>query len=263
MTNAQKTETVGVIGSGEFGPAIRKRMAACHVATISESGPAGHVADKIASAQNWDRPVVFAAIEDTRTFRSMLQGEEPGMAFDLEMGSVLIDLGPRTPRELATLVDLLEPRDVTLVDAAIIGGPEATADGHARILLGGEGEALNAAEAVMQMLGNVERTGPLGSAHAAAALMGYVEAANAVARHEAAAFGSACGLSADLVARVLSETAAAGGSNVLTFARRAARPRTPLARTPLRNPGRDAETTNADVIDLTAARHARARRENS
>jgi 3-hydroxyisobutyrate dehydrogenase len=146
----------------------------------------------------------------------------------------------------------VEPRGVSLTDAALIGGQDAVAEGRAKVLVGGEEVATEIATSLLALVGHVERTGPLGSAHAAAALMGYIEAAHAVAREEAVALGAACGLTPDMVARVLSERSPAHGLNVVQLARRA-----DLARRIARD-----RNAGADVIDLAAIKQARAKREN-
>ncbi|MGO4682754.1 NAD(P)-binding domain-containing protein [Hyphomicrobium sp. 2TAF46] len=257
MGQALDNRPIGVIGNDEFGSAIAERIAACHFRTMyaalagSPSVSYGEMLER-ANEENVaaECPIVLAAIEDTETFRQLLIGDgEPRVTAGPQRGTVLVDLGARTPREFQALVEVLEQRDVTLVDAALIGGPEATAHGHAKILLGGDHAAVAIAESVLSLLGNVERTGPLGSAHAAAALMGYVEAAHAVAREEALALGSACGLSPETLQRVLSSESSPRELNVVQLARRAA-----LARRIARD-----RRGSAEIINLAAEKNARNR----
>lgn len=257
MGQALDNRPIGVIGNDEFGSAIAERIAACHFRTmyaaLAGSPPVtyGEMLERANEASvAAECPIVLAAIEDTETFRQLLIGDgEPRVTSSPQRGTVLVDLGARTPREFQALVEVLEQRNVTLVDAALIGGPEATAHGHAKILLGGDLAAVAIAESVLSLLGNVERTGPLGSAHAAAALMGYVEAAHAVAREEALALGSACGLSPETLQRVLSSESSPRELNVVQLARRAA-----LARRIARD-----RRGSADIINLAAEKNARNR----
>ncbi|RUP09265.1 NAD(P)-binding domain-containing protein [Hyphomicrobium sp.] len=261
MGQALENRPIGVIGNDEFGSAIAERIAACHFHTmyVGLAGAPFVTYGKMLERANeasiaTECPIVLAAIEDTETFRHLLVGEgdhQPPVTSGPRRGTILVDLGARTPREFQALVEILEQRDVTLVDAALIGGPDATAHGHAKILLGGDLTAVEIAESVLSLLGNVERTGPLGSAHAAAALMGYVEAAHAVAREEALALGSACGLSPETLQRVLSSETSPRELNVVQLARRAA-----LARRIARD-----RHGSADIINLAAEKNAR-KREN-
>ncbi len=260
MGYAAKNRPVGVVGNDEFGPAIAERIAASRVPTLYAALPGsppaiyGPYLDPMprASGETIECPVVLMAIEDTETFRTLLMDDAMGFDLTLQAGSVLVDLGARTPREFDSLRELLQPRGVILTDAALIGGPEAALDGRAKILLGGGDAEVEMARTVVELLGHVECTGPLGSAHAAAALMGYIEAAHAVAREEAMALGAACGLTPDMIARVLTERAPPNGMNVVQLARRA-----DLARRIARD-----RNGGADVIDLAAVKHARAQREN-
>jgi 3-hydroxyisobutyrate dehydrogenase len=258
MGEALKNRPICVIGNDEFGPAIAERIAACRLRTLYTALPGspspiyGDMLEPLPTPSNLalDCPIVLAAIEDTETFRMLfVDGAKSDSGVPLQPGSVLVDLGARTPDELQALLGLLEARGIALVDAALIGEPEAAAAGRAKILLGGNEAAVVVAETVLSLLGHVERTGPLGSAHAAAALMGYIEAAHAVAREEAIALGAACGLTAETLTRVLSDETLPHGLNVVQLARRAA-----LARRIARDRG-----GSADIIDLAAAR---SRREN-
>ena len=257
MGQALNNRPVGVIGNDEFGAAIAERIAGCRLrvmyAALSGSPPVayGELLEPASESSIAMRcPIVLAAIEDTETFRRLLVGDGgKAVAGGLQPGSVLVDLGARTPREFQTLFELLEPRNVALVDAALISSPEATLHGHAKILLGGDLASVEIAESILALLGNVERTGPLGSAHAAAALMGYIEAAQSVAREEALALGAACGLTPETLKRVLSDETVPRELNVVQLARRAA-----LARRIARD-----RRGSADIINLAAEKHARNR----
>lgn len=253
MGHAFNNRPIGVIGNDEFGAAIAERISACHFRTLyaalagSPHLPDGEMLERADDASvAMHCPVVLAAIEDTETFRRLLT--KP-LTDDRRRSTVLVDLGARTAREFQTLFEVLKEQDVTLVDAALIGGPAATMHGRAKILLGGEAAPVEIAESVLSLLGNVERTGPLGSAHAAAALMGYIEAAQAVAHEEAFALGAACGLTPETLKRVLSDESVPRELNVVQLARRAA-----LARRMARD-----QRGSAEIINLAAEKHARNR----
>jgi len=261
MASASINRPVGIIGNDEVGTAIAERIADCRVPALYAALPGSpsvtygeHLQAAAASANKMaECPIILVAIEDTEIFRALLSGRAPsGFSFSPGSGSVIVDLGARTPRELDALLELVEPRGISLTDATLIGGAEATGDGRAKVLIGGEEAATEIATSVMSLLGHVERTGPLGSAHAVAALMGYIEAAHAVAHEEAMALGTACGLTPDVIARVLSERNPPHGLNVVQLARRA-----DLARRIARD-----RNAGADIIDLAAEKQARAHREN-
>ena len=253
---------VGVIGGDDYGPAIATRIAACghRVLYAGLSGsPSVTRGQRLEPASTptdvaFECPVVLVALDDTEAMRGLLVGnpDRMGMGAEMQPGSVVVDLGARTPRELQALLGLLGTRGVALVDAALIGGSDATAEGRAKIMLGGYPDSVEIADKVLSLLGHVERTGPLGSAHAVAALMGYVEAAHAVAREEALALGRACGLTPEVLARMLSDASLPRETNVTRLGRHA-----DLARRIARDRG-----LSTEIIDLAAEKQARQRNEN-
>jgi len=253
---------VGVIGNDVYGPAIARRIAACGHRVLYAALPGSPVVtrgQRLEPASTptdvaFECPVVLIAVDDTEAMRGLLIGspDRMGMGAEMEPGSVVVDLGARTPRELQALLGLLGTRGVALVDAALIGGADAAAEGRAKIMLGGYPDSVEIADKVLSLLGHIERTGPLGSAHAVAALMGYVEAAHAVAREEALALGRACGLTPEVVARILSDVSLARETNVTRLGLHA-----DLARRIARDRG-----LSADIIDLAAEKQARQRSEN-
>lgn len=165
--------------------------------------------------------LIAVAIDDTRVLRDLILGtaERPGIGADLRPGATLIDFGIRPPREAQSILGLLGMRAVSVVDAAIIGSADALANGRASVLAGGFPDAVDAAMPVLRTFGAIERTGPLGSAQTAAALMGYVEAARIAARAEAMSVGEALGLKPPALAHILDD--GKGESNVIRFERRA------------------------------------------
>jgi 3-hydroxyisobutyrate dehydrogenase len=164
---------------------------------------------------------IALAIDDTNLLRDLLIGtpERAGLLADLAPGTVLIDFGIRPPREAQAILGITGMRGVSVVDAALIGGGDALARGTANVLAGGFPDAVDAAIPLLCELGTVERTGPLGSAQTAAALMGYVEAAHFAARTDAMTMGQALGLKTHALSRILDE--APEQPNIIRFQARA------------------------------------------
>ncbi len=166
---------------------------------------------------------VLTLIDDTDDLRRILFGtpDHAGLGVEMKAGSVLVDLGVRPPRETQSFLGMLGMRGVAVVDGAILGSPQTITDGGAVVLAGGFAETLDSIEPLLRILGRIERTGPLGSAHTAAALMGYVEAAHAAAREEALAVGRAFGVAPGALDRVVDGRFDAGPTNVLHLRHRA------------------------------------------
>lgn len=248
---------IGVISADETGLAIAAKIAASgqRVVFYAMPGAPRHMTDaaprpgKIARVEMASTPtdvafeceIVFVSIDDTAELRRILLGtpERMGIAAEMSPGSVIVDTGARPPRETQALLGITGTRGVALIDAALIGGAGHAADSAPTVLVGGFPDAVDRAMPVLEILGRVERTGPLGSAHTAAALMGYMEAAHRVAREDAAAVGRALGLTPETLQRVLDGAGETG--SIVQMAQR-----TKLAGTLAQNHG-----VSADVIDFT------------
>lgn len=191
--------------------------------------------------------VVLTQVEDSDAFRRLVIGtpDRAGLGAEMNPGSVLVDLGIRPPRECQAILGLVGTRGVGVVDAAVIADAAAIARGGALVLAGGYSDAVELALPVLEAIGQIERTGPLGSAHTAAALMGYVEAAHVIARDQAMGVAATLGLAGDTFARVLDGEAdtTGRGTNVVHLKRRV-----DLARRLAAERG-----ISAEIIDLTSA----------
>lgn len=164
---------------------------------------------------------IMLAVEDTQRLTKILFGDQDrhGLAHDLRPGGLLIDLGMRPAREAQSLLGFVGMRGVGVVDSAIIGARETVLRGAAKVLAGGFPDAVEAAVPLLSELGSIERTGPLGSAQTAAALMGYVEVAHITARSDAMSVGAALGLKPQALSQLFEETPDA--DNIIRLQRRA------------------------------------------
>jgi 3-hydroxyisobutyrate dehydrogenase len=199
----------------------------------------------------FDCEIVLSFIDDSTVFRTLLLGtpERMGLAAEMNPGAVLVDFGARPPRECQALLGVIGMRGVAIIDAAMTSSAEALADGSGSVLVGGYIDSVDLAEPVLSMLGKVDRTGGLGSAHTAAALMGYMEAAHRIAHDEAVSVGRALGLTVETLARVLDpDHANTATDDCVRLAQR-----TGLALQIATDRG-----VSADVIDFTGARLAHA-----
>jgi 3-hydroxyisobutyrate dehydrogenase len=195
----------------------------------------------------FDCNIVFSFIDDSIAFRDFLIGtpDKTGLGAEMNPGAVLVDFGVRPPRETQALLGVTGMRGVAIVDAAITGSAYAVSHGASTVLLGGFPDAVDTVEFALTKLGTMTRTGPLGSAHTAAALMGYVEAAHHIAHAEAQSVGRALGLSSDTMTHVLNaEPQYAAHPNIIALARK-----TGLALKLATDRG-----VSAEVIDFTGAR---------
>lgn len=220
---------IGILGSGADSARLARRLASPlrRILIYSTPGtphcpPAAFIEDVATPADiACECQIVLSAIEDTARLRELLLGTEDRLGLGLEMapGGIIIDFGIRPPRECQALMGVLGMRGISLIDGAIVGTPDALAAGVATVLTGGFPDAVDRALPILAAIGPVERTGPLGSAHTAAALMGYMEAAHTIARDEATRIGQALGLNGATLNRLIEPLP--DPSNVVAFTRRA------------------------------------------
>jgi 3-hydroxyisobutyrate dehydrogenase len=225
---------IGIISADDTGPAIALRIAAkgqrvAFYATPGAPRPPAAAQIEIVSTPTdiaFGCDVVIMAIDDTAELHRVLIGTKDriGIAAELAPGSVIVDLGARPPRETLALLGITGTRAIAIVDAAVIGQLGENRESAVTVLAGGYPDAIDTAMPALKCLGPVESTGPLGSAHTAAALMGYMEAAHHIAREEAASVGRALGLGPETLAQVLDRSGVAStflqAGNILQMARR-------------------------------------------
>lgn len=240
---------IGIIGNDALAVALASRIASAgHRAVIALGAQPPHLKKtpgiEIASTATdvaFECATVVLAIEDSQELRRIVIGtaDKIGIGAEMQPGSILIDTGARPPRETQALFGMVGMRGISYVDAALIGWTEHGPGQDALVLTGGFPDAVNAAEVTLALFGKVERTGPLGSAHTAAALMGYMEAAHSVAEAEAQSVGRALGLGHAAMHRVFDRPSVA--RNVTKLARH-----TGILRRIAEDRG-----LNAEVIDFT------------
>lgn len=156
----------------------------------------------------YEADIVLAAIGDTVRLRSLVLGspDRAGLAAEMKSGATLVDLGARTPRELRALLGTVGRRGISLVDAAILGETLEISEGRCIVFVGGFPDAVAAVTPTLRAFGKTEATGPLGSAHATAALMGYLEASHSIAREQTIALGRSCGIEPAVISRLVHNT---------------------------------------------------------
>lgn len=148
---------------------------------------------------------VVTMLPDSKVVRAATLGVDgrPGIATRARRGSVLIDMSSSYPLDTQRLGDELALKGLALVDAPVSGGVPKAVSGTLAIMAGGKDEDIDRVESVLKAMGQVHRTGPLGSGHAMKALNNYVSAAGLVATAEALVIGQRFGLDGKVMTAVL------------------------------------------------------------
>ncbi|MBI4194763.1 MAG: NAD(P)-dependent oxidoreductase [Betaproteobacteria bacterium] len=161
---------------------------------------------------------VITMLPDGNIVRRVICGEGDGftncVAPGLAAGSVVIDMSSSSPVGTRTLGKLLTARGIKLIDAPVSGGVKRAVTAELAIMVGGDGEVLEACRPILAKMGNqIFHAGPLGAGHAIKALNNYVSAAGLVAACEAVIVGKRFGLDPDVVVDILN---ASSGMNNTT-----------------------------------------------
>lgn len=204
---------IGVIGNDALAIKLASRIASAgHRAVLALLGGEPHPKKtpgiEMASTATdvaFECATIILAVEDSGELRRIVIGtpDKIGIGAEMQPGGLLIDTGARPPRETQALFGMVGMRGISYVDAALIGWTEHGPGYDALVLTGGYADAVDAAEPTLSLFGKIERTGPLGSAHTAAALMGYMEAAHSVAEAQAQSVGHALGLGPAVMGHII------------------------------------------------------------
>jgi 3-hydroxyisobutyrate dehydrogenase-like beta-hydroxyacid dehydrogenase len=133
-----------------------------------------------------------------------------GLAFALPPGSLVVNLSTISPGLARRLSEVASARRVDVLDAPVSGARDGAMEGRLTIMVGGEMDVLDRARPVLDPLGTVVHTGPVGTGSATKLLTNMLWFIHVVALAEALALGVHEGLGPGLLGEVV--RASAGGS---------------------------------------------------
>lgn len=151
---------------------------------------------------------VITMLPDDKAVRKVLCGENQNVqscaVANLKVGSTVIDMSSSSPLSTRQLGALFEARGIRFIDAPVSGGVRRAVTGELAIMVGGDGQVLEACRPILEKLGTqIIHAGPLGAGHAIKALNNYVSAAGLVAACEAVIVGQRFGLFPDVIVDIL------------------------------------------------------------
>jgi 3-hydroxyisobutyrate dehydrogenase len=131
----------------------------------------------------------------------------PGLLGLLAVGTLIIDMSSSEPSKTVALAGRAAERGLLFVDAPVSGGRARAVTGELAIMAGGSDEAVEAALPLLSAMGGtVDRTGPVGSAHAMKALNNLLSAIGLAAASEVLAVGAKFGLDPSVMLGVLNRS---------------------------------------------------------
>ncbi|MDA7947262.1 MAG: NAD(P)-dependent oxidoreductase [Hyphomicrobiaceae bacterium] len=108
-----------------------------------------------------------------------------GIASEMAPDSIIVDMSSSEPTGTVELAKDLEARGLHLIDAPVSGGVPGAVKGTLALMTGGPDDLVARIEKPLEAMGNIYRTGPVGSGHAAKALNNFLSAASLTAVSEA------------------------------------------------------------------------------
>ncbi len=209
-------KTIGFIGIGNMGAPMVRCLAKAGFSVLmydtradvtapfaAEGGPFAVARD--VAAVGAGAATVVTMLPDSKIVNAVVLGADgrSGLAGAMNAGGIVIDMSSSYPLETVKLGAALAERGLGLVDAPVSGGVPKAITGTLAIMTGGDQALVERVTPVLSAMGQVHRTGGLGSGHAMKALNNYVSAAGLIATAEALVVGQRFGLDGQTMTDVL------------------------------------------------------------
>ncbi|MFA5520642.1 MAG: NAD(P)-dependent oxidoreductase [Castellaniella sp.] len=217
---------IGFIGIGAMGAPMASRLASAgYSLTVCDQNPARvqllqekydvrEVATPDKLAEKVD--VVITILPNSAIVQEVLFGSD-GMAGKLRAGTTIIEMTSGVPAATVKFHKDLLNQGVTLFDAPVSGGVPRAETGRLTIMVGGTDIMVNPVEPILNVLGNVTRTGSVGSGHAMKALNNLVSSAGFLIGIEALLIGSSIGINPEVMVDVLNSSTGMNNSTLNKF----------------------------------------------
>lgn len=148
--------------------------------------------------------VVLLMLPSSDVVESVLS--EPGVRTVLGRGVTVLDMSSSDPVRTRALAERLASTGADFVDAPVSGGVAGATAGRLTIMAGGDAAAVDRVEALLEVLGTVKRTGPVGSGHALKALNNLLSATHLLVSSEAILAGERFGLDPAVMLEVINSS---------------------------------------------------------
>lgn len=190
-------KTVGMIGLGNMGARMARRLAGAGITVVGFDPVAGRAAE--AGAEPAAGPaevarraeVVLLSLPDSHVVEPVVRELLPAA----KPGSVVVDLSTSAPSSTVMLDGEAAEAGVRYLDAGISGGAAAAEKGTLTIMAGGDAEALAEIGWVLEPISaQVHHLGPAGAGHTAKLLNNFLNAVSLAATAEVMVAGRRAGL---------------------------------------------------------------------
>jgi 3-hydroxyisobutyrate dehydrogenase-like beta-hydroxyacid dehydrogenase len=205
---------IGVIGLGNMGGNVARNLldqgytVTCYdVDTDKREALANEGATPVTSPlELTDRSdVLVTSLPDTEALQTVYLGEEGVLRTETE-DLVSFEMSTVPPDPVIDIARRAAERNLHVLGAPVMGGPEDSRNGTLTLMIGGESEILEVepiSEFLEVLSSEVHYTGGVGSSHTLKLVNNYVDLASAVVMMEGTSLAAARGLDGELVRDVL------------------------------------------------------------
>lgn len=160
--------------------------------------------------------VIVTILPNSAVVEKVLFGDD-GIAAALPGGAVIIDMTSGVPARTVEFADRVSALGHALFDAPVSGGVARARTGELAIMVGGEDDVIEKVRPVLDAMGNVIRTGRIGSGHAMKALNNLVSAGGFLIGIEALLIGSKFGIDPGVMVDTLNSSTGTNNSTQKKF----------------------------------------------
>lgn len=189
------SETIGFVGVGNMGAPMVRNLAKANISVLafdlnpealaSVTADSNLVTAAASLAEVGEKcSTVITMLPTGANVRDAVLGEG-GIASKMAEGSIILDMSSSEPTGTVELSKELAARGLHLIDAPVSGGVPGAVNATLALMTGGEDAHVGRVEKILDAMGNIFRTGPVGSGHAAKALNNFLSASSLAATSEA------------------------------------------------------------------------------
>ncbi len=214
--------TVGIVGCGNMGGRIARRILASGAALVGYDADPGRVeAGGIPPAASLGdlterADIVLFSLPDSRVIETVVFGEG-GVLESCRTGQVVVDLSTALPSSTVRIHDAFRGKGVEFVDAGISGGASGAEQGTLSIMAGGSEQALDDVRWLLETFSSrIYYMGASGSGHTAKVLNNFLNGVSLAATAEVMVAAKKAGLELETFLDVLNHSS---GVNFATLNR--------------------------------------------
>ena len=223
MSGKQK---IGFIGIGAMGwPMAACLVKAGYEVTVYDTrveqsrrfaAEVGGTAAENLQALASEAEVVVSILPNSAIVEKVLFADD-GIAAVLRRGAVIIDMTSGVPARTVEFAERIEALGHSLFDAPVSGGVARARTGELAIMAGGDDAVVAQVQPVLDAMGNVIRTGRIGSGHAMKALNNLVSAGGFLIGVEELLIGSKFGIDPGVMVDTLNNSTGTNNSTQKKF----------------------------------------------